>query len=403
MNPAPSTAKQAFGVLVIGGGNAGIGTAARLLRKGVTDVAVLEPQDVHTYRPLLSYVGGGEASMRSAERTQRSVTPRGCSWLRDAAASVDADQRVVHGTSGRAYGYSELVLAPGLVPDDAALPGIAAALDTPHVTSNYLDTAEKTWALIRRMPAGGRAVFTVPRPPVSCTGTTIKPLFLAAAHWKRTGRLDSIDITLIVDRPTLSDAPDLHARLADELAALGVRVHYDTAVTRVLTDDGQVAVTDADGDEQLVPFEMLHLVPPFRGPDWVAASNLAGDNPVGLVDVDPRTLRHRSLPNVWAAGDGASIETDPSGGALRRQVAVLVDNLIAARTGETRSEYDGYTVAPITTDAHQLITGEFDRSGELASSLPSFLDPLKPRRTAWAFDRYGLPQVYWHYLLRGRV
>jgi sulfide:quinone oxidoreductase len=31
------------------------------------------------------------------------------------------------------------------------------------------------------------------------------------------------------------------------------------------------------------------------------------------------------------------------------------------------------------------------------------VDPLKPRRVAWAFDRYGLPQTYWNLILKGRV
>ncbi|BCI51122.1 hypothetical protein NIIDNTM18_04000 [Mycolicibacterium litorale] len=48
-------------------------------------VGLIEPNHVHTYRPLLSYVGGGQASMGDAERTQRSVIPRGCTWQRDSA------------------------------------------------------------------------------------------------------------------------------------------------------------------------------------------------------------------------------------------------------------------------------------------------------------------------------
>ncbi|WP_244373420.1 FAD-binding protein [Rhodococcus sp. ZPP] len=65
-------------VMIIGGGNAGLSAAGRLIRRGITDVAVVEPQRVHTYRPLLSYVGGGQAPLRSAERTHRSVTPHRC-------------------------------------------------------------------------------------------------------------------------------------------------------------------------------------------------------------------------------------------------------------------------------------------------------------------------------------
>jgi sulfide:quinone oxidoreductase len=97
------------------------------------------------------------------------------------------------------------------------------------------------------------------------------------------------------------------------------------------------------------------------------------------------------------------VDTDPSGGALRRQVAILVNNLLAARSGGGLSEYDGYTVAPFAIDSHLLIAAEFDRSGASASSLPSFIDSFRPRRSAWIFDRYVLPQTYWNLILNCRV
>ena len=55
--------EQRHDVLVVGGGNAGVSLAARLLRDGATDVAVVTDQPVHIYRPLLNYVGAGEARM----------------------------------------------------------------------------------------------------------------------------------------------------------------------------------------------------------------------------------------------------------------------------------------------------------------------------------------------------
>lgn len=396
MQPAGET----FDVLIIGGGNAGISAAARLLRKGVRSVGVIEPQSVHTYRPLLSYVGGGQATMRSAERTQRSVTPRGCTWIRDSAVEVDAADHTVRCAGGTSHRYRDLVIGAGLVPDHDALPGIDAALDTPSVASNYLDQAEKTWALVRESTAG-HAVFTVPRPPVSCTGTTIKPLFLAAAHWRRTRRLPGMTISLIVDRPHLLGVADLDARLHDLLGELGVRVELGAAVTALHAPEQKVSVTRADTSTEQLSYDMLHLVPPFRGPRWVTDSGLSGRGD-GLVDVDPATFRHRTHADVWAVGDCASVDSDPSGGALRRQVAILVDNILASRRGGELQQYDGYTVAPVATDAHRLIAAEFNRSG-MVSALPSWLDPLKPRRTAWAFDRFGLPQIYWKLILEGRL
>lgn len=399
MDFASERSEDVFDVLIVGGGNAGLSVAARLLRRGVTRVAVVEPLAVHTYRPLLSYVGAGQAELADAERPQALVKPEGCAWVQDSAVAVDAAMRTVRCGTGSVYMYEDLVLAPGLVPDEAALADVHAALDTPAVASNYLDHAEKTWQLVQSMTSG-HAVFTVPRPPVSCTGTTLKPLFLAAAHWRLTGRLDDIDMTLVIDRPDLLGVAQIDDRLRQHLDDLGVQV-LNGRVDALDPAGQKLSITMRDGTEQRMDYDLLHLVPPFRGPQWIEESGLAGEH--GLVDIEPTTLRHRKQPNVWALGDAANVATDPSGGAIRRQSATLVDNLLAARRGGRLKEYDGYTVAPIATDAHRLMFGEFDRDGTLASSLPSFLDPLKPRRWAWAFDRYGLPQVYWNLILKGRA
>ena len=60
-----STAKHQ--IVIVGGGTAGITVAARLLRKGYTDVAVIEPSDKHYYQPLWTLVGGGEATAMAIE------------------------------------------------------------------------------------------------------------------------------------------------------------------------------------------------------------------------------------------------------------------------------------------------------------------------------------------------
>lgn len=68
-------------VLILGGGNGGISAAARLLRDGASDVAVMDGASVHRYRPLLNYVGAGQASIEAVERPMRAVVPDGCRWI----------------------------------------------------------------------------------------------------------------------------------------------------------------------------------------------------------------------------------------------------------------------------------------------------------------------------------
>ena len=88
-------------VLVVGGGNAGISLAARLLRDGVRDVTVVAPQPVHRYKPLLNYVSGGEATMADLERPMEDVVPDGCGWVRDGVEAVDPVAMTVRTRGGR--------------------------------------------------------------------------------------------------------------------------------------------------------------------------------------------------------------------------------------------------------------------------------------------------------------
>ena len=76
-------------VVIVGGGQAGVSLAARLRRDGFSDIALIDPRQTHRYRPLLSYVGGGQADTRELERPQAEVIPSGVTWYRDEVAVVD--------------------------------------------------------------------------------------------------------------------------------------------------------------------------------------------------------------------------------------------------------------------------------------------------------------------------
>ena len=65
-----------FQVLIIGGGNAGISTAAQLLRKKKgLQIAIIEPSDKHYYQPAWTLVGAGVFDIKKTIRTEASVMP----------------------------------------------------------------------------------------------------------------------------------------------------------------------------------------------------------------------------------------------------------------------------------------------------------------------------------------
>jgi sulfide:quinone oxidoreductase len=363
-------------VLIVGGGNAGISLAARLLRDGAQDVALVESQAVHRYRPLLNYVGAGEASMASLERPAAEVVPGGCTWI-----------------------SSTLVICTGLEEDWDATPGLLEAHAAGWAGSTFVvDTAPHVWPALRGLTRG-RVVFTVPPEPAPCGATALKPLLMACDHWRRAGVLPALDVRLVLPGPSPLGVPRADRRLERLLASYGVDVLREARVTRLGTRC--VTVATPAGDQELDDLAYAHVVPHYRAPRWIAESDLAGSTAAGLVDVDPRTMRHRRHPAVWSLGDVADLGTRPSGGGLRKQVAVLAHNVRAGEHGPFQ-EYDGYTVMPITTARHRLMLVEVDREGRPSPTVP-FPDLVRPRRATWWVDRYALPQTYFRRILRGKV
>lgn len=387
-------------LVIIGAGNAGISLAARARRLGCRDVVVISPNTPHRFRPLLNYVAVGQAGIARLTKTAAAVVPQGCTAIAGTAVGVDPEGKTVALESGEVLGYHDLVIATGLDEDFAAVPGMTDALVAGWCTSAHLtDNAEATWGAIRAIRSG-RVVFTIPPEPSPCGGTALKPLFMAADHWARQGVLPQIEIHLVTPYRQVLDIPFVEERLMEALVRFDVTVHHQSTVASLDHTRRTVHLSGPDGPVPLPEVDHAFVVPHYRAPGWLRP--LADDHPQGLVAVDPETLAHRSYQGIWSLGDVADLQTRPSGGALRRQVDVLADNISRARTGRPLRSYDGYTIIPITTDLRHLMLVEFDR--DLAPQpTVSWLDLTRPRRSLWLFDRYLEPEIYFRALLRGYV
>ncbi|WP_228389457.1 NAD(P)/FAD-dependent oxidoreductase [Cumulibacter manganitolerans] len=386
-------------VVIVGAGNAGISLAARLRKLGCHDVVLIAPGELHRYRPLLNYVAGGQATMRSLTRPTRQVVPPGCRWLRDTAVSIDTRHEQVLLASGTRVAYHDLVLAPGLEPGLDAVPGLSTAIATGWCSTAHLtDDAERTWSAITATRTG-TVVFSIPPEPAPCGGTALKPLFSACDYWRQHGVLRDLDVHLVTPYHGILDIPFAESRLRDQLDRYGVRVHHQKTVSAVDHEHQTLTLQGADGEtERITGIERAFIVPPYTTAGWLEPLTNAG----GLIDVDRHTLAHRSHRSIWSLGDAAAVDTRPSGGALRRQVDILAENIVRSRRAEPLRTYDGYTVIPITTDRRRLMLLEFDRDLHPQPTV-RWPDLTRPRRSLWFFDRYLEPMIYFRALLRGRV
>ena len=107
------TAQRDFDVVVVGGGSAGIGVTASLLRRrpGLR-IAVIEPSDNHYYQPAWTLVGGGAFDVAKTVRPTQAVMPARATWLRAAVAGFEPESDTVRLADGRAVSYRQLIVCP---------------------------------------------------------------------------------------------------------------------------------------------------------------------------------------------------------------------------------------------------------------------------------------------------
>lgn len=392
-------------VVIVGGGTAGISVAARLRRAGVPDVAVIEPSQRHFYQPLWTLVGGGRADAAQTVRPEATVMPSGVTWIPESATAADPEARAVALGDGRTLTYDHLVMAPGLRLDPEAIPGLAETLGHNGVSTNYrFDLAPKTWQYVRQARSG-TVLFTMPPGPIKCAGAPQKIAYLAADWWRRQGVLRDMRLILVLPTEAMFSQPQWGEVLRDIAAGYGIEVRHNTHLVEVDGPTHRATLLDTKaGTKQDIHYAMLHAVPPQSAPGWVAASPLADPgSPFGYVQVDQYTLRSPHWPNVFALGDVANLPTSKTGAAIRKQAPVVAANLLAARRGAPPpARYDGYTSCPLVTARNRMLLAEFDYDLKPNPSIP-LIDTMKPRYDMWLLKRYGLPALYWHGMLRGRL
>lgn len=392
-------------IVIIGGGSAGITTAARLRNAGVKDIAVIEPSSVHYYQPLWTLVGGGEADIDSTVRPESSVMPSGVQWIQASATGVDPDAQTVSLDNGDSVGFDWLVVASGIQLDWGKIPGLEATLGHNGVSSNYLyELAPVTWRNIQAT-SSGTALFTMPPGPIKCAGAPQKIAYLAADHWRRLGVLSRMDIHLILPTPGMFGIPEFAAGLKKAADRYGINVHFESKLVSIDGEGRKAVISKIDGsEEETLSFDMAHITPPQSAPDWIKASALADpESPFGYMNVGKHTLQSVNYPRIFGLGDCTNTPNSKTGAAVRKQSPTLVANLMAARKGAGPDKsYDGYASCPLITAKGKCIMAEFNYDMERTPTFP-VLDMTKERRDMYLVKKHALPRMYWDFMLKGRA
>jgi len=393
---------QTHRVIIIGGGAAGIATAASMLRRRPgLDIAIVEPSDTHAYQPGWTMVGAGVFDLATTIRPMQSVMPKGVTWIKQACASFEPEDNQITLADGSRLTYEVLIVAPGIRLAWEKIEGLEETLGRNGVTSNYrADLAPYTWQLVQNLKQG-QAIFTQPPVPIKCAGAPQKAMYLACDHWRRRGVLKDIAVEFRNAGAVLFGVADYVPALMAYVEKYGIDLQLGSNLIAV---DGpaRLAVFQTAEGEVSRSFDMLHVVPPQVAPQFLADSPLAA--PSGFIEVDNHTLQHVRYPNVFGLGDAGAMPNAKTAAAARKQAPVVAVNALRQLDGKgPTAGYDGYGSCPLTVERGKIVLAEFAHGGKLAPSFPTWLiDGTKPQRLSWILKADILPWVYWNGMLKGR-
>lgn len=409
-----------YEILVIGGGTAGIMTAATLLNSDKKlKIGIIEPADTHYYQPAWTLVGAGTYSYEKTAKPMESVIPKGATWIKDAATGFDPENNTVETQSSGPLTYDYLVVAPGLAYDLSLVPGLEEVLDKDVVCSNYTDP-KHTWEVLQNFK-GGTALFTQPTTTIKCGGAPQKIMYLAESYFHRSGVRDKTNVVFATPGTVIFGVPEIKKTLLEVVDRKDINLRFGHKLVKV---DGPNRIawyefadhvreynhkdikTETDGKLTGIHYDMMHTAPPSKAPEFIRNSPLV--NEAKWVDVDKHTMQHKTYPNIFSLGDVAGVPTAKTGAAIRKQVPVVVDNILLMKSRNIIGDksYNGYSSCPLVTDYGKMVLAEFDYDNNFTPDpklkMMLISDSSKELWRLWILKKYGLPYLYWNKMLKGK-
>ena len=392
-----------FQVLIIGGGNAGISTAAQLLRsKKDLQIAIIEPSDKHYYQPAWTLVGAGVFDIKKTIRSEASVIPHNVKWIKEAAAILQPDKNTVITAEGNNYTYDYLIVAPGIQLNWNNIKGLKEAIGKNGVTSNYsFQYASYTYECLKNIKPGDTILFTAPATPVKCGGAPQKVMYMTADYLRRKGILREVKLEFVSGGSMLFGINKYAVALQKMVDKYGISLHFKNDLIAIDAEKKQATfklINNWYNATETKKYDMIHVTPPQSAPDFIRQSLLADSK--GWVDVNKYTLQHTRYTNIFALGDVTNTPNAKTGAAVRKQVPVLVKNLIALMENKSMpAKYSGYGSCPLTVGYGKLVLAEFGYDNKVMETFP--FDQAKPSWSMWLLKKYILPWLYWHKILKG--
>ncbi len=437
-----ATSSKKAKIVIVGGGLAGMSTAARLTRALENpDITVIEPNEFSTsYQPGQTLVGAGIWTNEDTLYKRDDFIPEGTTIIKEKAVEFDPENNKLKTESGKEVSYDYLVIAAGLKLDFSQIEGLGIGetitsrgddtavrkvVGKNGITSIYFaNGATDTWTEMQKFVADAKSgkkvkgIFTDPHTPIKCGGAPKKIMYLTDARLREAGARANADLTFYPNGGKMFGVPEYHEAIKNQFEARDMKWNYrhnligvdpEKKIAKFKRHWEEKGTWDEDLEEFSTvkksvivekEFDFIHISPPMVAAEEIAKSPVGSDK--GWVPVDKETLQHVKYPNVFSLGDIAAVPMGKTGGSARKQYKVVVDNIVAMMEGKAlEAKYGGYTVCPLITSIGTVMLAEFDWSKKPTPSFP--LDPRQERWIWWLLKVYALKPMTQIGMLSGRA
>jgi sulfide:quinone oxidoreductase len=382
-------------ILIVGGGVGGTLTANLLIKKlrrqvnaGEVTITVVDQTGQHTYQPGFMYIAmGGERADR-LQRPERGLLDRRVGLVVGEVDRVDETTQTVFLTDGLPIAYDYLVLATG----SRIVPETIEHFDT---EAHHFYTAEAALELRRALDgfAGGRIVIGIAGMPYKCPPAPLEVAFLIEAELRQRGLRSATEMHFCSPIGRAFTIESVSEMATPILEQKGIELHTFFNVETI--DAERHVVQSLEGEE--LPYELLILVPPHMGQQFLMDSGLA-PAPGGWLPTDRATLQVGGRRNVYALGDATDLPLSKAGSTAHFEAPVVTERIVAAierrEVDHKRGDYLGKVMCffEIGDGKGTLLQFDYEHPPR----------PPKPNQL-WRLGKVVFNKTYWHTVPKGRV
>jgi sulfide:quinone oxidoreductase len=382
-------------ILVLGGGVGGTLTAnllARRLKKrldaGDVDLAVVDASGAHVYQPGFMYIAMGGERAEKLQKRERALLDKRIRLIIGTVSHVDEAAQTVSLTDGTVLPYEHLVLATGarILPE---------AIEHFETEAHHFYTAEAALKLRRALDAftGGKIVVGIASMPYKCPPAPLEVSFLIESELRERGLREKAEVHFCspISRAfTIESVSEMATPILEEK---GIELHTFFNVEAI--DPERKVVLSLEGEE--LPYDLLVLVPPHKGEQFLIDSGLA-PAPGGWLPTDRHTLRVGGRANVYALGDATDLPLSKAGSTAHFEAPVVVEGIVAAvehRAAKGKhASYKGNVMCffEIGDGKGTLLRFDYDHPPK----------PPKPN-ALWHLGKIVFNKTYFHTVPKGRI